>query len=1502
MKLHKFLLTPPVFAISVALFCGALFAGGENTFEGTVDSDWFNGDNWSLGHVPQADEAVVITAGSTVKSTAPIVAGSLTINGGILQLGTPVTGTDQRDRPHVSATVAGNLALTGKSKFYVYAGEIQDLSVFENKTDSLAAIRTSVNTVTIGGNLSVDDTSVVYPEAAELTGVPVFFKVEGDVTVAEGASFDTRKRGWGWSSGDWATRPVTNNVRRMRAENANKELGWSVAYGAGSDRMTAANYGAAGATYVYGFTFAPFLPGSPGGNYYAKTKDQIHMGRGPGSIVILAHGNMTVNGKMLADASIPNDPGSVDSSGPSGGGIWLGAALFTFGENARLSAEGGHARTNGYFPAGRGGRIAIAEGCSDEEIESLMSGEFPDSLVESTTIDGVEASVLGGWNYAKTSRTSSGSLSTVRSKYVSATLTTGSDVENLVAAGITWGDSVILNGEQSFTAPEFAYLKTDAGVRYNCAGFVVSNATGEVSSGEGRTATWTSAGKDGPYSLTWKWDTREIRVALGVGEGGSVTWGENVYAEDTEIWVPSGEEQTFVAADGATAKFVAWTGALAPGGYSFEKTVTFSATASSDVDANYSSGSVTRVWVGPKSGGSWKDKANWSPTGVPTLYDNAYITNATISFTGPVAFNRLVVAGTSKLTFSANTIGGTEKLSFGEVYAGATKVLITEDFEISGSATVTAANDPKTGAAVRFEVGGNFFLGEKAKLTADETGFYWYKGSNTDPRKVGGEEGATKGTYITQAPGRGYDYNKGGGYGGAGGGTDSTYSKAYGYKYAPFLPGSPNGIYGGDANLKRAYHPGGTVWLQCTGNAVIDGAVTADSAQRQDVFGSASGGGIWLLAANVTFGASARLSAHGGDAASNIYGSGGGGGRISIGIGLSNVEIAALAEGQETVDGVKTFDSLPVVTTDVTQGFKNGVNWGGKPGTTTLTVGSAVSLLVVDGSPLQATGVTPHYGLYGRAIGTPMTLTAEAYGYDPADDSVRYAFGSFVVSNLTEQVDAGTDRSVTLTPDGEPLSLVWKWGAPQPTAVIRKPDHTMLAVNGVSYETDATVWVEPGVSYVVSITPEAGYEFLNWTGDVPFGFEAENPVKFIFAKTSVVTPVVRPAEAPTTRTWGGGTGSWTDPDAWTPQGNIPGLEDDVVIAGGTCNVPNYLAAKSLTVSGGTLNVGTDKANSVRLAVSGDVEISGGTVNFGIENFDAHFKADVGGDLALSGSAKLYVYGGVIEGEYTHATGTSWVSVGGALTMGGTSTLYPVSSDYTGGSVVFKAASVTVGATAGVNADAAGYRWLSGIEPPRAPGIGDTYTIGGGYGGKGNGCNGVYGNSYGNAWAPVEPGSPNGNQAEKIENCHKPGGLIRIHAQTMSIAGSLTANASDGSVYGGASGGGIWLTADEFDFAATAKISATGGNSGFADHAYWSQGGGGRIAIETGLTDGQFDQLLETGKIRRKAYGEEMFTNRFSGVTVDVGGGYEVYPATPVRGNKGTFVYMPEPPGLMLLVK
>ena len=1468
MAVERFGLTRGLRGVALALFAGAAAAFGANEYTGANNGDWFVEANWSLGRVPTSADDVEI-ASKTVSATGSITAASITLSSATLSIGS------ETRRPHVSATVAGDFTLSGASKLYVYAGELSDYSVFADNGTAIAAISAAANVVSVGGALTVGGTSVVYPDAAILTGVPVVFRV-GTFSLAEGASFNVTKHGWGWSADAWTGAPQYAKPRKTEG-GAIQANGWTFAIGSGLSYGTGGSYGGKGrgtpSTWqgkrygdTYGYDFAPFLPGSPAGFYQSVEKS-----RGPGSVVVLASGAATVNGAVVADGTQHVSGSSYDHSGTSGGGIWLAASSFAFGPGARLSARGGGPIASGSYAPGGGGRIAVAEGCTPAELDAMMAGTLPSRLGRfSLDAFDVARDVSCGTNKTTVStKGTDGTAVFVAPTTSAAVLDIQSNVPGLSAEGVDFGETACRNGAYSFTAPVHAFLEADDGVRYSCAGFVVSNATGQVAAGPGRTAAFTVDGASGPYSLTWLWDSRAVRASCYIVGSGTVTVQGATYGENFQVFIPSGVATAFEATSGAEGRFSSWFSPVLPdGGLSEESVVAPVATASFDIIVTFVAGRLSRVWTNANGTGDWHDGVNWDPPGIPSINDDVFATNATITATRGITAGSLTLAGASSFIVQAAAAPASDAAS---LYAAATVLAVAGSVEIGDTTVVTLKNDPVTGAAPKF-VCGDFHLGPDARISADGRGWFWFE--SAEPAL------GTSGVYRTWAPGRGNSFDQGAGHGGLGGGSTAPYGRTYGSAYAPFLPGSPNGLY--NNSIGNGHPGGGTVWIVCTNLCEIEGSVTADG--EKSYYGASSGGGVWIAARGLSARASASITANGGSLDAG-YGSMGAGGRISLALGLTEAQLDALAAG-ETPDALAYSDGAALIDARASGGCRIGAPGYayGRPGTVTTVSGAlAFTDVAVVGSPVRPDGVSPYYGHHACVPGSTRTFTAPQYGFDAERDGVRYACVGYVVSNATAEIASGSGLSVEVAVGAVPLTVTWLWGELQSRTVIRKPANGTLLADGVAAPGDIAVWASDAPP-AVTVAPDSGYAFVCWEGNVPFGRAWDNPLVLDAGVAYDLTPVLRLDEAAATRTWSG-TGRWTDAAKWSPAGNIPGPDDAVVIASGTCRVSNALAVASLQMTGGTLAVGAVGDVNPELAVAGDAALSGGTVNLGFGPLmTGHARLAAGGGLALSGTAKINVYGGPVADAFTFVSGCSFVDVGGALTLDGTSTLSLFSDYLTGGSVKVAAGSVAVGASATIEANEKGYMWLDSTTPPDAPGLGFSYNYGGSHGGVGGGWSTP--NTYGQRLAPVQPGSPNGCY-QGYGDINRGGGLVRIHAAgTIAIDGTVSANAKATGSYGGGSGGGIWLTAHAFAFGADAALTARGGRSNYS-----SKGGGGRIALGWQLTEAQIEALAATGGAGLPAareLDEAAFRERFGNgtMTVDVG---SIGDSTPAR--IGTFVFL-----------
>ena len=382
---------------------------------GAVSADWNTGANWNPAGVPGPNDSVSVSGGTTRLGV------STELNALTLDNGAALTVGDSTVRNDATLDIAGDLNVLGGSTLTVFAGTLTNLSVFATLETDIApltnALWNAAKIVTVGGNLTVTGAgSTVYPDADKVTGVPVFFKVGGDFTLGEGASFNAVRRGWGWTAGTTTLAGAKKNTGAAAA------AGWSLAPGSGRDYYVGGGYGGnaayvqvnAGAKfgYAYGNALAPFLPGSNSG-WYNQSQFFMDNTRGGGAVVVFTEGNATIDGTVDVSSEYK------DHSGASGGGIWLTAAKFTFGDNALLNAKG--ANISGYYGQGLGGggRIALAEGYSWADIETAVGGSVPDGFRDAGTILASEvATDVAGGTFTGTGQkyySNPGTLSFVRS-------------------------------------------------------------------------------------------------------------------------------------------------------------------------------------------------------------------------------------------------------------------------------------------------------------------------------------------------------------------------------------------------------------------------------------------------------------------------------------------------------------------------------------------------------------------------------------------------------------------------------------------------------------------------------------------------------------------------------------------------------------------------------------------------------------------------------------------------------------------------------------------------------------------------------------------------------------------------------------------------------------------------------------------------------------------------------------------------------------------------------
>lgn len=369
-----------------------VWAGGIST------NDWFDPANWDNVAIPGVYDSVTITNGTNlILYPAEITVGSLALGkngrlfiGGTGTGATALTPVNRNDtRPYsltvtgdftmtngaqmglgglnptnrVDLTVTGDLLLSNSASLAVYAG-------YKGATTDVATYQTGGAGVTVGGGTYLGTNCWIHPFCHQVSGAPVIFNLQ-NLAIATNAGFNADYRGFG----------------RIASYSAAGNLSFAF-YGPGKpnpENNTVNLYGGKGGSYGgvgggnsaasgYGYTNAPFWPGSPGGSYRANFDSTLWSG---GAIRILAQ-DVQLNGQLNARGYL----GQSYSAGNSGGGIWVTCSSFAVGPGALLNANGGTAYN--YSVAcggGGGGRIAVALNLSPGQISDLYASGSARGLV-----------------------------------------------------------------------------------------------------------------------------------------------------------------------------------------------------------------------------------------------------------------------------------------------------------------------------------------------------------------------------------------------------------------------------------------------------------------------------------------------------------------------------------------------------------------------------------------------------------------------------------------------------------------------------------------------------------------------------------------------------------------------------------------------------------------------------------------------------------------------------------------------------------------------------------------------------------------------------------------------------------------------------------------------------------------------------------------------------------------------------------------------------------------
>ena len=724
-------------------------------------------------------------------------------------------------------------------------------------------------------------------------------------------------------------------------------------------------------------------------------------------------------------------------------------------------------------------------------------------------------------------------------------------------------------------------------------------------------------------------------------------------------------------------------------------------------------------------------------------------------------------------------------------------------------------------------------------------------------------------------------YNEhGGGYGGKGGSNQNTEEagfRAYGYELAPFYPGIAGGGEGGVG--------GGVIRINAAA-VTLNGSLSAMSGVADHNLGA--GGGIWLTCASFA-GSGAKLLANSRYHAYKYYRmsdygyprSGGGGGRIAVGLGLSAYELDQLYARGATDSFVQgTMDAIlgpGKATADVsaTTGYYRTIYADGKPGTAVAYASVPAGQVSVFDSMTGVGSVAAGTDLKGRTV--PQARLS-------ADGTLRETCTGYTIVSGAEEVN-GTGNEITESFLANAATTVtWTYANAEFCAA--------CSSIGDATSTVACDWTAAGGTMTVTATAgDANKEFQYWLGDVPFAQRFQNPLavpaKAGFKAVAFFGNTAANAATYTSRDVDAI--EWFTATDWTPNG-IPGTNDTANVKGvGNSRgmvVPAYAGVKELIVDkcycfvGGTRGqygspntLSRDGIDAVALPrhsaydperlepfgmdVFGDVTIkNNGRLYFGGMDQNAPLKVKIEGNLDVQ-SGFIVATAGYDLHEIPAWDVAAYIEIPplellypqnvfevvGKTTLASGGWMRPICDNRSGVAVRFVMSDVEVVAGGGFDAREGGYErsyYLGTRQYYSCPGgKADSDNRAGGShaslgGGTTSGSTTTYIKAYGIENLPVHPGSASSTNRDG----HRGAGMIRLDADTLTLNGTLTAVPTMSGQKGGSAGGAILVNAKTFTPGANCLVTVNGGVGKDG-----SGGSAGRAAICIGLEPEQMTNLV-----------------------------------------------------------
>ncbi|OGV61665.1 MAG: hypothetical protein A2498_06115 [Lentisphaerae bacterium RIFOXYC12_FULL_60_16] len=693
---------------------------------------------------------------------------------------------------------------------------------------------------------------------------------------------------------------------------------WDEGDGPGGGRLTTSYYGGGGGhggrggdgnSGLGGVTNdsinAPVISGSGGGGNGA--------GHGGGMVRIQASGTVTMDGVVTADGGT----GSPHGGGGSGGAIFISCRAFGGNTTGTMKANGGNATWHSsiqYGGGAGGGRIAVAIGMTDADVQRLIDGEPVDNLFsyqQHGSYPGVMSAtpgvdLAGGVNMGHVGEPGTCRFVSIADASNFWVRVCGDPAEYADPLPYAYGFNPGIPGGTWITNTVTSPFDAGAGSGSAVLNWKVTHELGAVfAQGEGATAVFQV---NTNLILTYYWtNLYQCAVVSANGAQGSVNSGT------VNGWYTNGVTVTnLMATPEPGYEFNRWTGIGVLSGMETVNPLTVEMTGPRLLIANFASLSgERRTWSGA---GEWIDAGRWTPIGMPGLRDQAAIVSGTVSIPHPVWAGSLVVSNGATVIFT-NWHDGVS----------------AQSVDISGTITLPAAFE-ETAMSNRVRITcTTFTLADGGKIDVKGRGFIG--GRNFIEEGHGPGKGRLSGGY----------YGGGGGHGGTGGegkaGAGGITNDAVN---APTIPGSGGGGNGGGTG-------GGAVWISASRIATLNGVIDADGIGGTPHGGGGSGGSIFIACGDFQGGTTGVLRANGGNApyySAVQYGGSGAGGRIAVVIGAMPADLQRFLDGRETRFPFSSSHPAYLGTASVNPGT-NGSTPDGEAGTLRFIIAPASGLVLV---------------------------------------------------------------------------------------------------------------------------------------------------------------------------------------------------------------------------------------------------------------------------------------------------------------------------------------------------------------------------------------------------------------------------------------------------------------------------------------------------------------------------------------------------------------------------